>query len=119
MTTSTLADKLAEARAEADRLRAELPQLTRENRDTMSVGDRYFSPNLGGAMTIVRIGQTSAGRGRIQLVYASSDGRPVTLEYHRDEPESSEPPVYFEVAGPGTNLHGWLDAASRKVVQSG
>lgn len=74
-----------------------------------------------GAETIESEGMTlhRAGADRLNVTY-STDGRPIVAEWH--EGEGSDDLVYYERCSVATGCrvaHGWVDAVSRRIVQTG
>jgi len=76
----------------------------------MTLHERVYSPNYGGALTVVGVQNDE--------VALSSDGVYWISDWHAG-PEADEA-VYVERLSAGRRIfHGWVDKASRRIVQSG
>lgn len=94
---------------------------------TAAIGTTHFSPNLGAELTITGRSWHQPGvddpRGLpADAVELSHDGQRWIDGWHRAElhgPES-DLAIYVErhIRG-GCSFHGWVDAASRRIVQTG
>jgi hypothetical protein len=88
--------------------------------------DRISSANLGADLTVCQIsyGRVATedvleGRAGAEAIYASQDGRSFLMEWAREADDSGDA-VYVEILRKsGSDFHGWVDAISRKIVQTG
>lgn len=93
---------------------------------TAPTGAQHYSPNLGAILTVIGrswpkgtdVAEVLAGTARADVVRLTADGRSWLDGWHTG-PESGDA-VYVELhRADGSGMHGWIDRASRRLVQTG
>lgn len=79
-------------------------------------GTLHYSPNYGHELMVVE--RTNVEGATAEFVMLSADGRSWIDGWHRG-PESDEAVYVEKHTTGGAVFHGWVDSASRRVVQSG
>lgn len=92
----------------------------------MKMRDLVYSPNYGAELVVVQVSygvvpteDVLSGKAKPVLAYLSADGRAFDHTHWHRGPESGES-IYVEVHDySGRFFHGWVDARSRRIVQTG